>query len=164
MATAGINPTSQISSDNNVVTLELFIAAPCERIFQALTNPAQASKWWGRKENYYFNHFTMDVRPGGKWSAKGASQKMGEINVHGEFLEVDPPSRLAYSWNSSWMPVHTRVLWELNPQADGTLVKLTHSGFAGNVDQAKGHSFGWTLVLTWLQAFAEGGETGDIRS
>jgi hypothetical protein len=43
-------------------------------------------------------------------------------------------------------------------------VKLTHSGFAGNVDQLKGHSFGWTLVFTWLQAFAEKGETTDVRS
>lgn len=164
MATTGITPTSQITSDNDVVTLELFIAAPRERIFRALTDPAQASQWWGRKENYSFNHFIMDVRPGGKWSAKGTSPKLGDINVHGEFLEIDPPSRLAYTWNSSWMPVLTKVLWELDPQSGGTLVKLTHSGFAGNVDQAKGHSFGWTLVFTWLQAFAEKGETNDVRS
>ena len=161
MATTGITPTSQVTPDSDVLTLELFIAAPRERIFHALTDPAQAAQWWGRKENYYFNHFNMDVRPGGKWSTKGTSPKMGNIAVHGEFLEVDPPSRLAYTWNSSWMPVLTKVLWELDPHANGTLVKLTHSGFAGNVDQAKGHSFGWTLVFTWLQAFAERGETND---
>ena len=161
MATTGIIPTSQITPDNDVLTLELFIAAPRERIFQALTDPAQAARWWGRKDHYQFTQFNMDVRPGGKWSTKGTSPKMGDISVHGEFLEVDPPKRLAYTWNSSWMEVLTKVLWELNPQADGTLVKLTHSGFGGNVDQAQGHSFGWTLVFSWLQAFAEKGETLD---
>ena len=165
MATANITPISQLTPDNDVLTLELFIAAPRERIFQALTDPAQAAQWWGRKDHYHFTHFNMDVRPGGKWSSKGASPKMGDISVHGEFLEVEPPARLAYTWNSSWMPVLTKVLWELDPQAEGTLVKLTHSGFAGNIDQAKGHSIGWTLVFTWLQAFAEKGETMDsVRS
>lgn len=164
MATTQIPPTSQIAPGNDVLTLELFIAAPRERIFQALTDPEQAAKWWGRKDHYHFTHFIMDIRPGGKWSTTGSSPKMGDLNVHGEFLEIDPPRRLAYTWISNWMPALTTVLWELNPQANGTLVKLTHSGFAGNIDQAKGHSFGWTLVFTWLQAFAERGETGDTRS
>jgi len=106
----------------------------------------------------------MDVRPGGKWSTTGTSQKMGDINVRGEFLEVDPPSRLAYTWVSNWMEALTKVLWELKSQSNGTLVKLTHSGFAGSDDQAKGHSFGWTLVFTWLQAFVEKGETVETRA
>ena len=164
MATANITPALQITPDNDVLTLELFIAAPRERIFQALTDPAQASKWWGRKDHYYFTHFDMDVRPGGKWSTTGTSQKMGDINVHGEFLEVDPPSRLAYTWVSNWMEARTKVLWELDSQSNGTMVKLTHSGFAGSDDQAKGHSFGWTLVFTWLQAFVEKGETVETRA
>jgi uncharacterized protein YndB with AHSA1/START domain len=164
MATTYISPTAQITPDNDVLTLELFIAAPRERIFQALTDPAEAAKWWGRKDHYYFTNFNMDVRPGGKWSMTGTSSKSGDIAVHGEFVEVNPPSRLAYTWESNWMAALTNVLWELDPQNNGTLVKLTHSGFAGNIDQLKGHSFGWTLVFTWLQAFAEKGETNDLRS
>ena len=161
MATTSITPTSQITPDNDVLTLQLFIAAPRERIFQALTDPAQAARWWGRKDQYYFTHFNMDVRPGGKWSSKGTSSKMGDIAVHGEFIEVDPPSRLAYTWQSNWMPALTKVLWELDSQNNGTLVKLTHSGFAGDISQLEGHSWGWTLVFTWLQSFAERGETID---
>ena len=164
MATMSITPTTHISSDNDVVTLEIFIAAPRERIFQALTDPAQASKWWGRKEQYYFSHFDMDVRVGGKWSMTGTSPKLDNLAVHGEFLEIDPPRHLAYTWISSWLPAETRVLWELDSHDNGTLVKLTHSGFAGSVQAAQGHTAGWSLVFSWLQAFAERGETGDIRS
>lgn len=163
MATLSLTPRSHITPDNDVVVVEIFISAQRERIFQALTDPAQAAQWWGRKDQYYFNQFTMDVRPGGKWSASGGSAKLGELNIRGEFLEIDPPRRLAYTWNSSWMPVETQVLWELETQQNGTLVKLTHSGFAGDAQQAQGHSDGWSLMFTWLQAFAERGETSDTK-
>ena len=161
MATVSVGPKCQISSDNEAVTLEIFIAAPRERIFEALTDPKQAVRWWGRKDEYYLNEFEMDVRVGGKWSTSGKSLKSGDLEVHGEFLEVDPPRRLAYSWISSWLPKLTKVVWELESQAKGTLVKLTHSGFAGNPQATKAHSHGWSLVFSWLQAYVEKGETRD---
>jgi len=46
MVTASTNPVSHITPDNDVVTAEIFIAAPRERIFQALTDPRQAMQWW----------------------------------------------------------------------------------------------------------------------
>ena len=73
------------------------------------------------------------------------------------------PAVLAYTWTSSWMPVSTEVRWELEAQGNGTLLKLTHGGFAGNAEQAKNHSIGWTAVITWLQSFVEKGETVDTR-
>jgi uncharacterized protein YndB with AHSA1/START domain len=165
MATLNITPGSNISADNDVVTAEIFIAAPRERIFAALTDPQQAVRWWGQNGNYRLSEFQMDVRVGGKWSTSGKSEKMGDnVRVEGEFLEIDPPRRLAYTWQSSWMPVVTKVFWELASQPTGTLVKLTHIGFAGNVDMTRSHSAGWTLVLGWLQAYSERGETVESRS
>jgi uncharacterized protein YndB with AHSA1/START domain len=165
MATTSIAPTTHIAPDNNVVLGEVFIAAPRERVFQAISDPQQAVKWWGQCDKYQFSEFKMDVRVGGKWSCAGSSATMdGRIEVHGEFLVVDPPRKLAYTWSSSWMPATTEVHWQLESQDGGTLLKLTHSGFAGNADHAKGHSIGWALVLGWVQAFVERGETVDARS
>lgn len=62
------------------------------------------------------------------------------------------------------MSAFTTVLWELEAQDKGTLLKLTHSGFGGDAEQAKNHSIGWTPVLGWLKAFAERGETIASRS
>lgn len=157
MATSSI--TAQISPDNNVVSCEIFVAAPRERIFEALTDPKQAVRWWGQNDRYHLSEFIMDPKVGGRWATAGGSIKMGDINVHGEFLEVEPPRRLAYTWISSWLPKTTKVLWELEAQNGGTLVKLTHTGFAGDVEQTTNHSHGWSLVLAWLQAYAERGET-----
>ena len=158
-----IAPVSQISSDNEAVVCEIFVSAPRERIFQALTDPHQAVQWWGAGGAYRMTEFQMDVRPGGKWSTSGLSARTGNIKVEGEFLEIDPPSRLAYTWISSWLPKSTTVLWELKAENNGTRVKLTHTGFAGDAQQTKGHSDGWSLALGWLQAYAEKGETVDNR-
>lgn len=164
MATMSIVPTSHITPDNDAVVAEIFIAAPRERIFQALTDPDQAVRWWGQNDKYHLTQFQMDVRVGGKWSCSGSSLNMGNITVEGEFLEVDPPRRLVYTWISSWMPVSTKVVWELEAQGTGTMLTLTHTGFAGDANQAKGHSIGWSQVLGWLQAFAEKGETVENRN
>ena len=92
MVTASTNPVSHITPDNDVVTAEIFIAAPRERIFQALTDPRQALQWWGQNGKYRLREFHMDVRVGGKWSCAGQSVTMGgPINIGGEFLQVDPP-------------------------------------------------------------------------
>src|SRR6266851_7504792 len=154
MATASISPTTHINPDNDVVVAEISIAAPRERVFQAITDPQQAVRWWGQEGKYRLSEFQMDVRVGGKWSCSGSSASMGgPITVHGEFVEVDPPRELAYTWTSSWMPVSTEVRWELEAQGNGTLLKLTHTGFGGNAEQAKNHSIGWAAVITWLQSF-----------
>lgn len=163
MATPSITAVSQISPDNNVVTCEIFVGAPRERIFEALTDPKQAVCWWGQNDRYHLSEFIMDPKVGGKWSTAGSSMRMGEINIHGEFVEVDPPRRLAYTWISSWLPKTTEVLWELEVQNGGTLVKLTHTGFAGDAEQTASHNNGWNLILGWLQAYVERGETVETR-
>lgn len=163
MATFNMTPQPEISSDNDRVSREIFIAAPRERIFEALTDPKQAIRWWGHKDRYHLSEFTMDARTGGKWSTSGGSIKMGDINVYGEFLEVDPPKRLKYTWISSWMPRSTTVLWELEENGTGTLVKVTHSGFSPDAGQAKAHAEGWNLVLSWLAGYLERGETVSTR-
>lgn len=164
MATLAINPVSRIDSNNDVVTSEIFIAAPRERIFQALTDPQQVVQWWGQDGLYKMNQFQMDLRPGGKWSTAGLSCKMGATELRGEVLEVDPPSRLSYTWSSTWMPKVTKVLWELDVKDGGTLVKVTHSGFAGDAVQAQDHSNGWSRVMVWIQSYIERGETVATRT
>src|SRR5258708_5104689 len=137
MATFSITPTSQISSDNDAVTCQISIAAPRERVFEALTDPKQAIQWWGQNDSYHLRDFKLDARIGGKWSASGSSEKMGSISMEGEILELDPRRRLSCTWLSNWLPRNARVVWELETQNSGTLVKLTHTGFAGNAQHAQ---------------------------
>jgi uncharacterized protein YndB with AHSA1/START domain len=169
--------TATLTSDQSTVLAEIFIAAPPERVFQAITDPAQLSQWWGRSNLYRVTEGSVDLRVGGKWTSGGVGADGTKFTVEGEYLEVDPPRRLVYTWTSSYMgDLETTVHWELEPQAVhglhpsgpkkaglGTLVKLRHEGFASAPQQAISHGEGWKLVFGWLAAYVERGETVESR-
>ena len=159
MATVAITP------DQDVINAEIQIAAPPARVFAALTDPEQVAQWWGQQGMYRITRWHNDLRPGGKWRSEGVGADGKAFHVEGEYLEVDPPSLLVHSWSSSYCEgLNTIVRWELQAHSGGTLVRLSHSGFAGNIQAAKDHSQGWSRVLVWMQAFVENGWTVDTRA
>jgi uncharacterized protein YndB with AHSA1/START domain len=170
--------TTAITPDQDVVTAEIFIAAPPERVFQAITNPAEQPRWWGQQGVYRITEWKGDLRVGGKWSSVGMGADGKSFHVDGEYLEIDPPHKLVHTWIASFMGPHTTTVhWELEPRevhglqprgpqkmGTGTMVKIRHEGFAGAPQgMAAGHSQGWARVLGWMQAFVEKGETVDTR-
>jgi uncharacterized protein YndB with AHSA1/START domain len=158
MATVAITP------DQDAVRCEMFIAAPPARVFQAITDPRQMLQWWGQKEMYRTTKCETDVRVNGKWISTGVNATGETFQVSGEYLEVDPPRLLVYTWIATWTgSLKTTVRWELEPHNQGTIVKLQHHGFASQADAAKSHGEGWQRVLSWIQAFLEKGETIDTR-
>lgn len=171
MATASVTP------DQNTVLAEIFIAAPPERVFQAITDPAQMSQWWGQNQLYRITEGSADVRVGGRWSSSGVGKDGTKFSVEGEYLEIDPPRRLVHTWLPSYRAgLKTVVYWELEPQpvhglhstgprkaGTGTMLKLRHEGFATDVKAAADHGEGWKRVLGWLTAYVERGETVDSR-
>lgn len=171
MASATITP------DQDTILAEIFVEATPDRVFEAITDPSQVPKWWGQAGMYRTTEWTSDLRPGGKWSSIGVAADGSSFRVEGEYLEVDRPRLLVHTWIASWTKeLKTTVRWELEPQSvhrlqktsplkvgTGTLVKLRHSGFAGDVKAAAGHADGWKRVITWMQAYIESGETIDTR-
>jgi uncharacterized protein YndB with AHSA1/START domain len=169
--------TSSVTPDNDAVLAEVFIAAPPERVFQAITDPKQMPLWWGQQGLYRVTEWKADLRPGGKWQSDGVGADGTVFRVEGEYLEIDPPRLLVHTWIASYATtLKTVVRWELEsrevhglqhkgPQkvSTGTFVKIRHEGFAGSPEQAKGHSQGWVRVLGWMQAFVEQGATVDTR-
>ena len=56
------------------------------------------------------------MRPGGKWSSAGVSADGKPFSVDGEYLEVDRPRLLVYTWNPSFAhKLKTTVRFELEP-------------------------------------------------
>lgn len=171
MATATLTP------DQDTVVTEIFIAAPPARVFEAITDPKQTAQWWGQKGLYRLTASHADVRVGGKWFTEGVSQQGEPFRVEGEYLEIEPPRSLAHTWNPSFKKLPpTIVRWELEPRdvhglhqqgphrvGTGTLVRVRHSGFAGDVVTCKSHGQGWIRILGWLQAFVEREQTIDTR-
>jgi uncharacterized protein YndB with AHSA1/START domain len=169
--------TSAVTPDNDAVVAEVFIAAPPERVFQAITDPTQMPLWWGQQGLYRVTQWKADLRIGGKWQSDGVGADGSTFRVGGEYLEIDPPRLLVHTWIASYSgTLKTVVRWELEPRevhglqhqgpkkvGTGTFVKIRHEGFAGNLEQVKSHGQGWVRVLGWMQSFVEQGKTIDTR-
>jgi uncharacterized protein YndB with AHSA1/START domain len=109
-------PTVVVTPDQVAVVAEIEIAAPPQRVFAALTDPAQNQEW-GRSEAFQITLWEMDPRVGGAWRFVSLeSGKNREYVHHGEVLEFDPPRVLAYTWFATWHEPpsqRTVVRWEL---------------------------------------------------
>ena len=161
-----------MASEQDSVVLETEIAAPPERVFQALVDQKQLFTWWGREPSVELTSFEMSPKAGGTWQFKCKPRKGNheetvkqletvgeqEFEAHGEVLESIPPRLLVWSWIANY---HTRpetrtvVKWELEPTATGTRVRVTHSGLADMPKDRKDYSKGWIGVLELLRTFAE---------
>jgi uncharacterized protein YndB with AHSA1/START domain len=142
------------ASTETAVRREIAIAASPETIWEFLVDPEKATRWMGQSAS-------LDPRPGGEYRVEVIS---GNVAV-GEFVEVDPPQRLVWTWgwtDQSQSPVppgSSTIEVELVPEGDGTLVRFTHSGLP-DVEATQKHAHGWDHYLERLQIVARGDDPG----
>ena len=53
------------------IVQEITIKASASRVFEALVDPAQRTKWWGQKGRFETTNVVSDLRPGGRWLMSG---------------------------------------------------------------------------------------------
>jgi uncharacterized protein YndB with AHSA1/START domain len=155
-------PKAMITPDQDAVVSDVEIAAPAERVFQALTEADQLMRWF-TDASYPAKYWKMDARLGGSYSYASENSKIvvngvNEFKCRGEILEFDPPRLLVYTWIGNWHLNPNRktiVRWELTPSASGTHVKVTHSGLAEEPEARKDYSGGWSGVVENLKQFME---------
>jgi uncharacterized protein YndB with AHSA1/START domain len=115
---------------------EVVYPQPPERVWQALIDPAELAIW------LMPNDFVAEV---GRRFTLDASPTFGLIS--GEVLEVDPPRLLRCQWSGPFGD--TIVAFELQPESEGTRLRLIHSGWAdGQDDHRNGFDGGWNDKLT----------------
>jgi len=146
-----MNPTSL----NDTIVQEIVIKAPAERIFEALTDPAERIKWWGAEGRFQTTHMESDLYPGGKWMMRGNGVGGRPFTVMGEYRQIEPPRLLIFTWLPDWQgdAVETLVRFELTENSGLTTVRLTHSGLT--TESSRLSHKGWPQILTWLQTYSE---------
>jgi uncharacterized protein YndB with AHSA1/START domain len=87
-----------MTSDPRVLRLERVLDGPPERIFAAWTDPAVLRRWWAAERDWECADASADVRVGGRYHLSMRDTTGGVRSVAGEYLEVDPPRRLVYTW------------------------------------------------------------------
>ena len=155
-------PTRYVPT-HGAVHADVEIAAAPERVFEALTDPEELAAWWGSDDTYRTRDWETDPRDGGEWSVRTTAPDGTEGSVHGEYLLVDPPRRIALTWRASWDDfAETTVHYELTPiEIDGepgTRLTVTHTGFKGAARAEAGAACarGWERALVLLAAYVGG--------
>jgi uncharacterized protein YndB with AHSA1/START domain len=136
--------------DAGAILATVDIAAPPERVFEAITTD-EITQWWGDPSMYRTTKYKANLRVGGAWKSEGVGADGSAFAVEGEFLEIDPPRKLVQTWKPGWDPVGTTTLtFHLDPISTGTRVTLRHTGFAKNAESCGSHASGWERVFGWL--------------
>ena len=120
--------------------------APRERIFKALTDPGELAKWWG-PSGFTTPEIEVDLRVGGGFRFGMQPPDGALFHLAGEYLEIEPPSRLAYTFR--WEepdPDDRETLVRLSLEtaaADLTELSLSQGRFSTEARWAL-HRDGWT--------------------
>jgi len=103
---------------------------------------------------------TAELRPGGKYEhvmivgqteeccSNGKYTPGQRLPHYGEYIEIKPPERLVFTWNSHAVQ-DSRVTIDLRDLGDSTELWLTHE-LLPTESLRQGHSEGWTKALEKL--------------
>src|SRR5512144_3061310 len=109
------------------LTLEIKRVLPAARsvVFAAFSVPQQLAKWWG-PQGFSAPSLDFEVRVGGSYRIEMQPPEGEPFYLSGEFREVEPPARLAYTF-----------AWE-DPDPDDveTLVELSFRGLGDSTEVA----------------------------
>lgn len=130
---------------NQPVRVECLLHAPAPKVWQALTDKDEMKNW-------YFELHEFIPKPGFQFEFTGGPSPEKQYIHVCEVNEVIRERKLAYSWSYQGYEGKSFVSFELFPQDDQTLVKLTHQGLESfpkeNPDFAI-HNFeeGWDEII-----------------
>lgn len=128
-------------------TLELRRVLPAapSLAFELFTDPNQLAKWWGPK-GFTIPSLEFDARVGERYRIQMQPPEGDAFYLIGEFREVEPPGRLAYTFR--WEEpdpedVETVVELSLQDLGESTEVVLTQGAFKTEA-RWELHRRGWT--------------------
>jgi uncharacterized protein YndB with AHSA1/START domain len=138
-------------SNGYTLELETMLEAPCEQVFRMLTEPAELATWWG-PEGFTTPEAMLDLQPGGSYRLTMKPPDGEPFHLAGEFLEIDLPRRLVYTFR--WEEPapddrETIVSLSLDPREGRTWFALSHGEFATEERLAL-HRAGWTEAIDKL--------------
>jgi len=126
------------ATETRSLVIEREIPFPPEKIWRALTQPHLIEEWLMK-----FNDFkpVVDHRfhLRADWGA-----------VECQVMAVEPNKRLSYTWAA--MGLESVVTWTLSPTSTGTQLRMEHSGFPPDQQQAyHGARHGWDQFFVALE-------------
>lgn len=137
------------------VERSIWIAAPRERVWRAISDPEQIGAWFS---------------PGTKWggTGEGVGARVYVVDpetgaeMYTQVIEaVEPPYRLVTHSMPDQTGTSYATTWQLEEEKGGTRLMLTYSGYEsgaaeGRSDSMEQNAFGFGMMLENLAAYVEG--------
>jgi uncharacterized protein YndB with AHSA1/START domain len=123
-----------------VLRFERNLNHPVEKVWAAITEPEQLVQWLAAAE--------IDPRPGGRFVLNFENTR---DHMPGRVIKWDPPNLFEHTFGDEANGV---VRWELIPNGDGCLLKLSHTVYS-SAEMANFLS-GWHTHLDLLSDLVDG--------
>ena len=144
---------------------ELYIEASPEIVFDVVSSPEHVKNWWPDEADY-------EPAPGSAGKIVFGDPASGGAVVGFVVVDVVPPRTFSFRWTQPVGETAVEgssllVTFDLTPAGDGTLLKMTETGFremgweaAVLEQQYREHATGWDFFLPRLAPYAA---TLDVR-
>lgn len=145
--------------DQGTLEREIHIDAAPEVVFDVVSSPDHLREWWPDEAEF-------PAVPGGAGRIGFGDREHGVTWVRFTVVDAAPPRLFSFRWTheegEQAAPGNSNlVVFELEPAGDGTLLRMTETGFRERGwDEAKAaetyadHANGWDFFLPRLQAYA----------
>jgi uncharacterized protein YndB with AHSA1/START domain len=135
----------QVGSGDLTLEMKRVLPVAPSVVFRAFSDPTELGKWWG-PEGFTIPSVDFDPRVGGTYRIEMEPPGGDPFHLVGEFREVDPPARLAFTF--VWEPadpddVETLVGLSFRDLDGSTEVAFTQGSFKTEERRAL-HRDGWT--------------------
>jgi uncharacterized protein YndB with AHSA1/START domain len=138
-------------SDDKTLRMDRTYQAPIEAVFEAWTSEEVFRRWWQAGPDWDRAEAAIDLRVGGTVRVvMHDPSNDAEYGGSGTYTEIDPPTRLAFTW--IWDGHTRRTLIEIDfEETDGvTTVRFTQSGL-WDEEAFRSHEDGWRKLFENLE-------------
>ena len=122
-----------------VLRYERRLRHPVEKVWEALTDPAQVEEWWARAE--------VELAEGGRARLEWLN---GDAVAEGHVTRLEPERTIEFDTD-----IHGRLLWELEPDGDETRLTLTVTAELPD-DYLASVRAGWHVHIDFLEDALDG--------
>lgn len=139
--------------ETDALVVRRVLRVPRERVFAAWLDPALMTRWMCPGDTKSAS-VELDPRVGGKFRIV-MHHGRGDAEHWGEFLAIEPPARLSFTWiSASTLRQPTLVTVELFERGVETELVLTHRRLPP--DKVEAHRKGWTDIVAKLEEVLAG--------
>ena len=144
-----------MTDDLAVLAVTHRYASSPERVFDAFLDPQVARLFLFATAGGEMIQAELDPRVGGRFAFVDRRPDMGDVRHVGEYLEIDRPRRLVFSFGvPQFDPGMTTLTLDFRPDGEGCELTLTHAGVSPA--WAEDSKDGWKRILAGLEPALEG--------